>query len=76
MRRLLYGIAILIAVFTFSCDTSTTPFDDSLPDNYTLTTNVNPENGGTITPSGGEFVDGSRIVLRAVGGFSVRGVGR
>ena len=65
MRRLLYGIAIVIAVFTFSCDTSTTPFDDSLPDNYTLTTNVNPPGGGTVTPPNGEFVDGTRILLRA-----------
>lgn len=65
MRKLLYGIAILIAVLTFSCDTSTTPFDDSLPDSYTLTTTVNPDEAGTVTPSGGEYVDGTRIVLRA-----------
>jgi len=65
MRRFLYGLVIFVAILMFSCDTSTSPFDDSLPDNYTLTTNINPEIGGTVTPPDGEFVDGTRIELLA-----------
>src|SRR6056297_1136066 len=65
MRRFLYGLVIFVAILTFSCDTSTSPFDDSLPDEYTLTTNVNPEASGVVTPQDGEFVDGTRIELLA-----------
>jgi len=65
MRRFLYAIVIFVAILMFSCDTSTSPFDDSLPDNYTLTTNVTPEAGGTVTPADGEFVDGTCIDLLA-----------
>ncbi|PKD43291.1 invasin domain 3-containing protein [Rhodohalobacter barkolensis] len=66
MRRFLYAIVIIVAILMFSCDTSTAPFDDTLPDEFTLTTTASPENGGTVQPANGEFVDGARIELQAI----------
>jgi hypothetical protein len=65
MRRFWFTVAIFAAILTFSCDTTNAPFDDSLPGRFTLTTTASPSDGGTIQPSGGEFVDGARIELRA-----------
>lgn len=65
MQRLLYTVAIFAIILMFSCDSPTAPFDDSLPDRFTLSTSISPEVGGTVQPSEGEFLDGARIELRA-----------
>jgi len=66
MRRLLFVLASIIAVLTFSCDTTQPDFDDAVPDLNTLTTNVTPGDGGEVLPSEGEFVDGTTIEIEAI----------
>jgi hypothetical protein len=66
MRKCLYLIAILIAIITFSCDTTDTSFDGAVPDLYSLVTEVDPEGTGSVVPSEGEYVSGTRVELRAI----------
>lgn len=65
MRRILFGIASVIAILTFSCDTTETSFDDTVPELYTLTTNNSPEGSGVVSPAGGEYVSGTGIEIEA-----------
>src|SRR6056297_2823455 len=65
MRKFLFFIASLIAVFTFSCDSTDSGFDETVPDFFTLSTNVSPQGGGVVRPSGGEFVQNSTITITA-----------
>ncbi|MCC5913385.1 MAG: Ig-like domain-containing protein [Balneolaceae bacterium] len=58
--------AIFLSLFiVFSCSRSQSPIEGSLPDSYTVTTDVSPEGAGEVSPSGGEFLDGTRIEFRA-----------
>ncbi|WP_158551364.1 Ig-like domain-containing protein [Rhodohalobacter sp. SW132] len=66
MRRLLFLLASVIAVFTFSCDTTQPSFDDSVPGVFELSTNVSPDDGGTIEPSEGEYVSGTTLEISAI----------
>ena len=66
MRRLLFVLASVIAVLTFSCDTTQPDFDDSVPGVNTLTTSVSPTGAGEVFPSEGEFVEGTTIEIEAV----------
>ncbi|WP_340103379.1 filamin/ABP280 repeat domain-containing protein [Rhodohalobacter sp. 8-1] len=66
MRRLLFVLASIIAVLTFSCDTTQPDFDDAVPGVNTLTTTVSPDEGGEVLPSEGEFVEGTTIEIEAV----------
>ncbi len=66
MKRFLYVIAAFVAVITFSCDTTESGLNESLPDGFTLTTNIEPEDAGSVEPSGGEFEIGSTVELEAI----------
>ena len=57
-------LASLFIVF-FGCDPQQDAFDESLPDFYTLTTQVSPTESGTVKPSGGEFLVGNSAQLKA-----------
>lgn len=71
MRKSVYAIFFAVLLLAFSCDSIEGDFDESLPDFYTLTTTVSPEEGGTIEPSGGEFLAESsrQIVARPAEGY-------
>lgn len=71
MRKSVYAIFFAVLLLAFSCDSIEGDFDESLPDFYTLTTTVSLEEGGTIEPSGGEFLAGSsrQIVARPAEGY-------
>jgi hypothetical protein len=66
MRKCLYLIAILIAIITFSCDTTDSSFEGAVPELFSLVTEVDPEGAGRVNPSEGEFVSGTRVELRAI----------
>ncbi|NBC25951.1 MAG: hypothetical protein GVY08_03750 [Bacteroidetes bacterium] len=65
MRRLLFILASVIAVFTFSCDTTSPEFDESVPDVFDLEITITPEEAGSVSPSAGEYVRGSTLELTA-----------
>lgn len=56
---------ICIAVLFFSCRSDQTSFEDTVPNLHTLTTEVSPEESGTVHPSGGEFPAGEGIEIEA-----------
>jgi hypothetical protein len=64
MKRLPFALLILAVLYIFGCDSNPASFEDSIPI-YSLTTNVTPEDGGTIHPSGGEFSSGDNIEIEA-----------
>ncbi|CAN5274055.1 hypothetical protein BH23BAC3_BH23BAC3_16530 [soil metagenome] len=64
MKKLLFTIFIAILLLSFGCDTYQASFEDSIP-LHTLTTNVSPEEGGTVHPTGGEFNSGDGIEIEA-----------
>lgn len=68
MRRLLFVLATIIAVLTFSCDTTQPEFDESVPDVFNITTEVVPEVSGTVTlnPQRDEYAEGSNVIIEAV----------
>lgn len=60
MRKVLYPIiALLVAVMAWGCN----PAD--APSVHKLTTNVTPTEGGTISPSSGEYDAGSEVEIKA-----------
>jgi len=65
MKRLLFILASVIAVFTFSCDTTSPEFDESVPDVFDLDITITPEEAGSVSPSAGEYVRGSTLELTA-----------
>jgi hypothetical protein len=65
MRRSAFTIFVMVLVLTFSCDSIDGTFDDSVPNFYSLTTNVSPEQGGTVQPSAGEFLEGNSVQIVA-----------
>ena len=65
MKKFLFFIASLIAIMTLSCDSTDSGFDETVPDFFTLTTNVSPQGSGVVRPSGGEFVQNSTIAITA-----------
>ena len=61
--RKIYQLFI-VSLFLFSCEgeENTTPEPTS---KFTLTTQVNPEEGGTVFPSSGEYNEGDQISVQA-----------
>lgn len=70
MKRFPLGTLILALIFTSSCGV-TDPLDVATV-NYSLTTAIIPSDGGTVSPSGGEFEEGSEVNIEATAepGFS------
>ena len=54
-------ISILIASILFSCQS-----EPPIPEVYTLSTSANPPEGGSVSPSNGDYDGGSSVSLRAV----------
>jgi hypothetical protein len=71
MRKSAFAVIIMVFALTFSCDSIEGTFDDSVPNFYSLTTNVSPQEGGTVQPSSGEFLEGNsvQIVARPAEGY-------
>lgn len=65
MKKLSFAIFSIVFVFSVGCNTNQTSFSDTIPDLYTLSTNVLPDDMGTVDPSGGEFVTGEGILIEA-----------
>lgn len=65
MRKTLILIALIFSVITFSCENPSTPFDETVPIIFTLTTEVTPDEGGEIIPSSGEFTANTQIEIEA-----------
>ena len=64
--RMSGGTIFLVLLFmTFACDSHQGAFEDTVPNLYTLTTQVSPEEGGTIQPAGGEFLEGNSVEIVA-----------
>lgn len=57
-------IILWIGLLT-ACNNSQSPIEGTLPESYTLTTTVSPEEAGEVSPSGGEYLSGSSLELRA-----------
>jgi len=66
MRKFLFFAVSLITVLLLSCDSTQTSFDDTVPELFTLTITVSPEESGNVVPSGGEFVNNSFVTLEAI----------
>lgn len=66
MRKTLFIIILIIPVFTVGCDDTTSSFDETVPQFFTLTTNVTPDAGGTVIPSDESFPADSQIEIEAV----------
>jgi len=71
MRKIIYAILLVLFVLVYSCDSLETDFNEALPDRYTLTTNVVPEEGGALLPSDGEYLAGERrqIIAQPAEGY-------
>lgn len=67
-RAISFLLALIILVLLFSCETTNSDFVDSLPNIYTLNTSVEPENAGTVNPSGGTFSRGETVFVEALPG--------
>ena len=52
-------ILALFALLILSCE------EDFTPVTFTLTVSVTPNNGGSVSPQSGEYVEGSTVTLRA-----------
>jgi hypothetical protein len=65
MRILLYSVFFAVLISTTGCDAEHGAFEDTLPDVYTLTTEAAPDFGGTVFPSGGEYIIGQNIQIEA-----------
>lgn len=64
-----YASLFLAAVTLFAvsgCDSTSSSFDESLPDVLTLTMTASPEDGGTISPAEGEFVQNEEVSIEAL----------
>ena len=60
-RVFFYVLLVLLAPLTYQACS-----DDDEPAQYTLTVEVNPADGGTVSPSSGTFEDGEEVTLSAV----------
>jgi len=58
-------ILLVLLFLTFACDSHQGAFEDTVPNFYTLTAEASPEEGGTIHPSGGEFLAGNGVLIEA-----------
>ncbi len=65
MRKHTPFFCLILFVIVFACDTHEASFEDSINPLFTLTTNVIPEEGGTISPSAGNFTEGVDIQIEA-----------
>jgi len=65
MRKLSIAIISVVLALTFGCNTNQTSFSDTIPDLYTLSTSVSPDDVGTVHPAGGEFATGEGILIEA-----------
>ncbi|HMB97439.1 MAG TPA: filamin/ABP280 repeat domain-containing protein [Balneolaceae bacterium] len=66
MRKTLFIIALIIFVYTVGCEDTTSPFDETVPQFFTLTTNVTPDEGGTVIPSDDTFPADTQIEVEAL----------
>src|SRR5690625_2301028 len=58
MRKLPIVLFLLLLLLFTNCSTESTPI-------YTLTTNVNPSEAGSVSPSSGEYDEGTEVELTA-----------
>lgn len=66
MKGYAFTFILIIAVFSFSCDATDSSFDDSVPHFYSLSFNSIPIEGGSLSPSEGEFLEGTHVEIEAV----------
>ena len=57
LKRILLIISVLFLVLTCS--------DDNAPEKFILSVTITPEEGGSVSPDGGAFDDGTVITLTA-----------
>jgi hypothetical protein len=65
MNRVATVLIILWIGLLTACNNSQSPIEGTLPESFTLTTTVSPEEAGEVSPNGGEYLSGSSIELRA-----------
>jgi hypothetical protein len=65
MSKPVYTIFLVLLILAAGCDPQQDAFEESLPDFYTLTTQVSPDESGTVNPSGGEFLVGNSVLIEA-----------
>lgn len=65
MRVFLFSALIAVLISASGCDAEQGALEDTLPDVYTLSTVSSPVSGGSISPSGGEFITGQSIEIEA-----------
>ncbi len=67
MRELQVILLLLSALaLTVSCDTTEPSFDETIPEVYSLRTQVLPEGSGTVEPAEGNFEVNERIAIEAI----------
>jgi hypothetical protein len=64
MKNILSAVLVFLLIMAYGCDSNTTSFEDTIP-LYSLSTQVSPAEGGTITPAEGEFNSGDGIKIEA-----------
>jgi hypothetical protein len=65
MRKSVHTFFLVSLILAVGCDPQQDAFEESLPDFYTLTTQVSPDESGTVKPSGGEFLAGNSVLIEA-----------
>ncbi|NBC27481.1 MAG: hypothetical protein GVY08_11505 [Bacteroidetes bacterium] len=65
MKYVSLFLAAVTLVAVSGCDSSSSSFDESLPDVLTLTITASPGEGGTVTPAEGEFVQNEEVSIEA-----------
>jgi hypothetical protein len=65
MGRSSYTIFLVLLILFSGCDSNQGALEDSVPKFYSLTTEVTPDQGGTIQPAGGEFLEDNSLQITA-----------
>lgn len=65
MKKPSNAILLVVLILCFGCEPNELSFEDTIPGMYTLTTQVSPDQAGTIHPSEGVFDSGEEIQIEA-----------
>jgi len=65
MKNKLSTVLVFLLAMVYGCDSHNASFEDTIPI-YSLSTQADPAEGGTITPSEGEFNSGDGIEIEAI----------
>jgi uncharacterized repeat protein (TIGR02543 family) len=71
MKRILLPVLVIGVLLLGACGAPTTPStetpsdEETAPITYTFSVSVNPSGGGSVSPSGGQYEEGTQVTLSA-----------